>query len=72
MNCPHGLYHEKEMAETKIDHLFVFTHGFNYPVQLSALAALARLLEIKPKAYDVNLRFSFFSFFKLFLKVSKS
>lgn len=48
------------MAEIKIDHLFVFTNGFNYPVQLSAVAALARLLEMKQKAYVVHVHFSFF------------
>lgn len=57
--CPlwNGLYHEKEMAEIKIDHLFVFTNGFNYPVQLSAEVALARLLEMKQKAYGVHVHF---------------
>lgn len=60
------------MAEIKIDHLFVFTNGFNYPVQLSAVAALARLLEMKQKAYDVHVQFSFFPLFEHFLKVSKS
>lgn len=49
------------MDEIKIDHLFVFTNGFNYPVQLSAVAALARLLEIEQKAYDIHIHFSLFS-----------
>lgn len=59
------------MAEIKIDHLFVFTNGFNYPVQLSAVAALARLLEMKQKAYD-HVQFSFFPLFEHFLKVRNS
>lgn len=45
------------MAEIKIDHLFVFTNGFNSLMQLSALAFLARLLGIKQKAYDVHVHF---------------
>lgn len=54
------------MAEIKIDDLFVFTNGFNYLVQLSAVAFLARLFGIKQKAYDVHEHFCLFFFFSLF------
>lgn len=45
------------MAEIKIDHLFVFTNGFNSLMQLFAVAFFARLLGIKQKAYDVHVHF---------------
>lgn len=50
------------MAEIKIDDLFVFTNGFNYLVQLSTVAFLARLFGIKQKAYDVHEHFCLFFF----------
>lgn len=71
--CPlcNGLYHEKEMAEIKIDYLFVFTNGFNYLAQLSAVPFFARLFGVKQKAYDVHVpMYTLISFFPPSLNIS--